>query len=1688
MPPYLRLLSAAGFLLCLCAGAQHIHLRNEVIDSTPAAARARIAPAPKGDAAASGLFLIQFTGSLQPAWPEQLRGLGVELLRYVPDDAFVAKAENARPAQVKALPYVRWMGDYRADHKLHATLRGAAGARLADEAVPVSVLLSPAATPAELAATRSALQPLHHESHARFGAVLRGSIPHGKLAALAESPAVLWIEPAPKMKLFDEVASKIVAGDGGPHLTRSQLFGFDGSGVTVAVADSGLHSGDTNTMHPDLFGRVKGLFFYGSLSDASDEHGHGTHVTGIVGGNGFTGEVDENNFLYGLGVAPGVSIIAQRIFDGLGNFEAPPTYETLTRDAVRAGADIGSNSWGDDTQGRYDISAMEFDALVRDADELAFGDQQYILEFSAGNAGPGGQTIGSPAVAKNVIATGASQNDRLDFIIYGDGLETMADFSSRGPCEDGRIKPDVVAPGTWIASLRSPLGDDNNAWAPISDYYLYEGGTSQAGPHVSGAAAVLVQYFQVFYGIAHPSPALIKAALINCAVDMDNEVETGPTPNMDEGWGRVDLTQIVFATRNTEVVDQTQFLTNSQTYERRLILASAEEPLKITLAYTDVPGFPAAIPALVNDLDLEVVAPDGTIYRGNQFDEGESVPNAPAADNINNVEGIYLSEPLPGEYLVRVRARHIVQDARRETGPIDQDFALVLSGDIPLPGVGTMILDRAAYTAPGRIRLQIIDTDLSGQASATAHVTSTIEPAGFDVLLTPSGSPGSFTGSVATAVGPAANDGILQIAHGALIQASYFDASAGALRSATAEADLMAPVITGVFATNQFGTVVVSWTTDEPANSVVLFNTNSTLSRAATNLARVTFHAIELTNLVVGRTYRFAVSSTDAAGNTATNSNGSALFSITVTPAATVLLVDAYVSETIFGSPDIPLSSYTNALRQTGVSFDVWNRHQRGSPGLGVLQAYRAVIWRINDNGLLSFSPPPEYTLSAAEQTSITAYLRSGGAFFMASMEILTRGISPAFQANVLHVLTNAVDAMVPDIEGVASDPVTAGISMALDYSGYPDEPDLGLDPDISDTIVPTAEAVPVLFDQNSGAAAGLRFPRTGQDSMGRVVFLSFPLDAVPETEPDPNNRANLLRNILSFLVPGVNGLGTIALDNSAYAIPSLATAEVGDSDLIGAGQTTVTFYSDTEMNGRPITLRETVEPGLFRGFITLVPATNAPADGTLRVQDGDQIRAEYFDASGHGVVLATASVDAQPPAIANVVAFPDYEEATVSWDTTELADALVQFGESTFLGRTAYSADFDTSHELKLTGLQPDRIYYFQVVSRDVAGNTVTDPAGGTFYTFRTLQPLLPPLSDDFNSGATTWTTFSGEDSLASWTLGVPNNGVETAANSPPDAWGSNLNGNPVDTIDTFLISPAIELTGGNAALLRFSHSYDFTPRTELDLLEGGELLLIADGKVATLSEFFDENGGWEEETFDLTPYLGRVVFLVWHHQLLSFESAPRPGWLVDDVSVTVSTIVPGTIQISNNLSQARFVLTGPLSRSGQGMNTVITNAPPGDYTATFASVPYYDTPAAQMKTLAEGGALVFQGNYTFPDANHNGISDTWEQHYFPSSAPGADSDNDGVSDFAEFIAGTDPTVPDSKLRVTTPVMLADGAIRLEWPSLSGRAYRVKGSTNAVIWTDVTDWIRASSGTSNYILPPPAPGAPYLFRVEVHP
>jgi len=1722
------------FFLQFTASSQTkvIRLRNETIVTQPASAIAKQTQTTAATAPVSGLFLIQFDAPLKPLERVQLESAGVELLKYVPEDAFIAKFRQASSNKIRSMSFVRWVGPYRADLKVHPRLAAAAKtARQATQSVSVNMLLSPGASPAEVAAVRSTFASVDHESQLRHGTILRGTLKPTGLDSLAQSDTVLWVERAPKRKLVDELAAKLVGGDDGSvgTPTSTQQLGYGGKGVTVCVADTGLDTGDTNTMHPDLLGRVSGFQPYGSLTDGSDGYGHGTHAAGIVGGNAATGETDpDTGAFYGLGVASEATLFIERIFDDDANEVSPaPSDADLTRDAVRHGAVIGSNSWGNDVQGEYDTDSAQFDELVRDADPSTPGDQPYILEFSAGNAGPASETLDSPASSKNVIATGASQNVAgtlaLTYGLYADGPDTMADFSSRGPCEDGRIKPDVVAPGSWIASLASSAAFDEAAiaWSTIDDLYVYMGGTSMSGPHAAGAAAVFVQYYKSLHTNAVPSPALVKAALINSANELD-QLNGGPgsIPNNDEGWGRITLSDIIVTNLSTapryyEYLDQAVLLTSGQVYEQHAFVRNSAEPLKITLAYTDVPGFPGAIPALVNDLDLEVVAPDGTLYRGNQFTGGESIPNAPSPDNLNNVEAVHLAQPISGDYLIRVRARNVVEDARLETATVDQDFALVTSGDLARPGVGLILLDRTNYTAPSLIKMEVLDRARSTSSSVSVLLKSSSEPAGEIVTLNASGSYGAFTGAVATLVGAAAADGKLQIHNGDVIEADYVDAF-GTKRAATATADIIAPTLTGVSVSSDLGVITITWQTSEPANSVIRYGTNQLFNLSLTNTDLSTVHSVKLPDLVAGVTYQFFVASSDAAGNTVTNNNSGGFFSFVAVATPTVLLVDAYVQAD--GSPLVDDGAYTNALTSAGFSFALWKVTQRGSPQLPDLKPFPLVIWRTTDD-IINYGvdedglPDPSATnntLTAQQQFMLQTYLNEGGSFFMSSMGILTQLGDVAFRKNVFKVAGFKQnpdppapcsdcdeDFGVPAFVGAPRNRITDGMSIQLDYSNYPFFDDGAGDvfgPDFSDTFTPGTNATAITFEAGSGKPCGMSYPRIGVDSPGRVVFLSFPLDAVPLSGANPNNEVTLLRNILNFLLPGVHGVGTVNLDNTVYTIPDKVTVEVADSDLAGMGQAQVTFSGSSTTNRVPIVLNETAHRGLFRGSIVLV-ASNASTNQLL-VHGGDIISATYADSSNHSNVVATANIDTTAPVISQVGADSGINTAQISWMTSKSADSLVQYGESIRLDRTGYRSELVTNHVVTISGLTANRTYYYQVVSRDQAGNNATEDNQGALYTFQTHPAQRPPWSDDLENGALGWTAMldpqaAGLGDDLNWTLGTPNNGLQASAHSGAKAWGSDLNGTPISFLAaSFLFSPLIDLSGLSHATLTFWDCYDFTG------VEQGQLLISTNASASpdTLPVLLDFSGGsapdWEPESIDLTPYVGRTIQVVW--QYAGYFGGTSAGWLVDDVGITgIATGAGGTIVISNNLSQGSFTLSGPLSQSGTGLRTTLTNAPPGDYTIQFHDVTFFETPAAQSNTLNTGATLTFTGNYDFIDANHNGISDAWEKFYFGSASTNrtslTDTDGDRMPDYAEFIAGTDPTNATSKLVFLESTSQNNSVIDFQWSAVPGRSYQLQSSTNLISWAPLTDWMLATrspmsqTATNNL-------GASRLYRVEVRP
>ncbi len=1726
------------FQLGAAGQAKSIRLRNELIETDSSTNRALMAAAQHAKIAASGLFLVQFSGPLAPARRAALRVAGVELVKYVPDDAFIAKFNNVSPASVGGLSDVIWVGPYQPKDKIHPRLALAAQrAAQTNETVSINILLSPSATASEIADVRGHLLLVDHESHLRQGIIVRGELLPGQLDALAQSSAVLWIEHAPKRKLVDEAAAKLVGGDDGNVATPTvtEQLGFDGTGVTVCVADTGLDTGDTNTMHPDMKGRVTGFQYYGALTDGSDGYGHGTHCAGIVAGSAATGETDpDTGAFYGLGVASGASLFVERIFDADANEVSPfPSDETLTHDAVRHGVKIGSNSWGNDVQGEYDTDCAQFDELVRDADADTAGDQPYILEFSAGNAWPDTQTIDSPACAKNVIATGASENVpgtlAMTYGLYADGPDTMCDFSSRGPCADGRIKPDLVTPGSWIASAASSAAPNEAsiAWSAIDNYYVYMGGTSMAGPHAAGAAAVFVQYYQSTHTNAVPSPALVKAALINSADELDEaNGGPGPVPNNDEGWGRITLTNIIVtnfdsAPRYYQYLDQTVLLTNSQVYSQHIFVQSSDEPLKVTMAYTDVPGFPGALPALVNDLDLEVVGPDGTLYRGNQFGAGQSVPNAPSPDTLNNVEGVFLAQPTPGIYLVRVRASKVVQDAIASTPAIDQDFALVTSGDLTRPGVGLILFDRPSYSAPGVMQLEVLDPARAASNTVSVLVTNLTAHKAVSTLLQALGNYGAFTGAVATVTGPA-GAGQIQIANGDNLEADYFD-SMGTKRMATAVADLVPPAISAVTAITDLNVLTITWQTSEPANSIVWYGTNrANLNLAATNTALVTSHTVKLTRLIPGKTYYFWVNSTDAASNTAMNNNSGAYYTFIGLATPTVLLVDAYdtVAEAANGATVIPDSAYTNVLAAAGVSYGFWKVNARGYPQLADLQPFPVVIWRLTDdivnygvdaNGL----PDPtatNNTLNAQQQFMIQTYLNGGGSFFMASMGILSQLGGAPFARNVLQVTrfirnpdppapnpTGDENFGVPAILGAPAS-VAGGMNVTLDYSSYPSFNDGFGDvygPDFSDTFTPTADATAITFESVSGKPCGMSYPNIGVDSPGRVVFMSFPFDAIPTNGTPPNNAVVLLQNIINFLAPGVNGVGVVLLDDAVYTTNAVVTVEIGDSDLAGTGQTTVSFVASSQTNRILITLHETTHPGLFKGFITLV--SGSAGTNQLAVQDGDTIMATYFDSSNNSNVTATATVDTGPPVISQVMATTDYANAKVTWLTSKPANSSVQYSESPLPDRSAYLSALVTNHAVTVSGLSANRTYYYQGGSRDQAGNTTVDDNHGKLFVFQTLKAPTPPWFDDLESGAPGWTVVpdpvNGSD--VNWTLGTPNNSLVTSAYSGTNAWGSDLDGNQNFFLaSSYLYAPVIDLSGFQSATLTFYDACDFSQIYEDGVVYVSTNTSTPPGSLQRAADLTGAVDNWDQESVDLTPWIGQTVQVVFYYEGVAGITTVY-GWTIDNINIT-GVVAGGNISITKNLGQGTWSLfslspIGPVPiQSGVAPSVTVSNLPAGQYIVQFGDVPYYQTPAGHTNTLTIGGTLNFTGNYTFVDVNHNGISDAWETAYFGSVSTNrtqlTDTDHDGMTDYAEFIAGTDPIDPASRFYFTGETFQNNGLIQMQWTAVTNRLYQVNASSNLLNWVPVTGWLQASNNpTMSYWATNSAAGT-YFYRVQVQP
>ena len=735
------------------------------------------------------LVLVQFAGPIKGPWLELLRSTGARVVEYVAQNGYVVHAVGAEVDRLAALvgtnPAVR------------AVTRVTAADKVSDEVARGSGLVAvQTIAGAEGAEAR--------REAAAAGAPARSSSDGGGLAtqylrlsadeieALAADPAVVSVTPYSLPVLADERASQIVAGnlsgfgpaaagylawhDGGPGTFAGPTFNF-----VVDVTDEGIDNGSaTAPGHPDFrengtaagASRIAYNEDYTTDPSSADCGGHGTNVASIAAGYNTQADAptpnnynDSDGYNYGLGVAPRAQVGGSKVFACNGVFNPTSDLDQVASNAHEDGARISNNSWGNQDRGAYSPDSQDFDRLVRDARSTVAGNQELVEVFAAGNTGDretgagneGYGTINSPGTAKNVITVGASENVRAFGGTDGCGVSDAAsnnardllDFSSRGPTDDLRMKPDLVAPGTHMAGA-SPQHPGYAGASTCAEsfptgnpFYSLISGTSQATAAVSGAAALVRDDFTDDRGIP-PSPAMTKALLINSATDLaggsnGKGAVTAGAPNADQGWGRVNAGAAV-GTTPRQYVDQTSvFGAPGASYRRGYGIVNPSQPVKVTLAWTDPPAAVGPGPSLVNDLDL-VVAAGGRRYLGNVLTGGASRTGG-TPDTRNNVESVILPAGFSGRFSIKVGATNVPGDGVPGNGDTtDQDFALVVSNASAPSSWPQLTADQASTSDAGAGA----DHDGALEPGEAVSISSTVRNEG---AATATGVSGTFSGA-----------------------------------------------------------------------------------------------------------------------------------------------------------------------------------------------------------------------------------------------------------------------------------------------------------------------------------------------------------------------------------------------------------------------------------------------------------------------------------------------------------------------------------------------------------------------------------------------------------------------------------------------------------------------------------------------------------------------------------------------------------------------------------------------------------------------------------------------------------------------------------------------------------------------------------------------------------------------------
>jgi hypothetical protein len=626
-----------------------------------------------GAAFTAPAYVIVLRQPMSQAVRDALELAGVRTLGFLPVQSFLADLRATTPARLRDAGVIAsvhtWQDAWKLSPELSALQPAfATPERIALAArgdVAATLTLIPGVVAADFAASLARIPGSAFLDSELVGEslVVQVSLPAQQVPQLAGIPELLFAEPAPEFTTRSTLATRWVVTTNQQDNFALYDAGLTGVGQIVGVVDSAPdinHCGlaDTNPIGPSH--RKIHAYNFNAVSYAF----HGTHTSGILLSNAIGG--DTGPAVPPPGASPdlqGVAYGARMVYNTYPAFGEANVYSRFELHRTQ-GAFVHSNSWGND-------NTRSYDSTCRAIDNFMWTNQDQLLLYSTSNS----SLIRNPENAKNVVGVGSSGNAPVQDQACGGG---------EGPSLDGRIKPDVVAPGCQINASSASSGCGT----------VLSSGTSMACPAAAGVATLIRQYFtQGWYPSGSPTPsnaivpsgALLKAMVVNSGVDV-----TGwpGYPGTRDGWGRVLADNVLFLANRVPAETRTlavwdtwsgteRALATGQSRSFRVNVQSASEPLEVTLTWTDAPATAGVASPEVNNLNLIVTSPDNTIYRGNVLASGVSIAGG-VADAENNVEQFILPGPQTGIWTITVSGASV------NVGT--QGFAVVSTGALVAVG------------------------------------------------------------------------------------------------------------------------------------------------------------------------------------------------------------------------------------------------------------------------------------------------------------------------------------------------------------------------------------------------------------------------------------------------------------------------------------------------------------------------------------------------------------------------------------------------------------------------------------------------------------------------------------------------------------------------------------------------------------------------------------------------------------------------------------------------------------------------------------------------------------------------------------------------------------------------------------------------------------------------------------------